>query len=72
MAKYWWHQQKQKWCQKISIKMFAIYLHQKPWNLLSVRIQSYSGPYFPAFRLNTMRYGVYRDKDTFHGVLDNK
>ena len=24
----------------------------------SVRIQSYSGPYFPAYRLNTERYGV--------------
>ena len=24
----------------------------------SVRIQSYSGPYFPAFRLNKERYGV--------------
>ena len=25
----------------------------------NVRIQSYSGPYFPAFGLNTERYGVY-------------
>ena len=25
----------------------------------SVRIRSYSGPYFPAFGLNTERYGVY-------------
>ena len=24
----------------------------------SVRIQSYSGPHFPAFELNTERYGV--------------
>ena len=24
----------------------------------SVRIRSYSGPYFPAFRLNAERYGV--------------
>ena len=24
----------------------------------SVRIRSYSGPHFPAFRLNTGRYGV--------------
>ena len=27
--------------------------------LKSVRIRSYSGPYFPAFGLNTERYGVY-------------
>ena len=26
----------------------------------SVRIRSYSGPYFPAFGLNTERYGVNR------------
>ena len=24
-----------------------------------VRIQSYSGPYFPAFRLNTERYSIF-------------
>ena len=30
---------------------------QPPWNCVkSVRIQSYSGPHFPAFRLNTERY----------------
>ena len=49
----------------------------------SVRLQSYSGPYFPAFALNTERYGVYvciqsecgkvrtkitPDTDTFHAV----
>ena len=26
--------------------------------VISVRIRSYSGPYFPTFRLNTKRYGV--------------
>ena len=50
----------------------------------SVRISSYSGPYFPAFGLNTERYGVSlriesecgkmrtritRNTDTFHVVI---
>ena len=26
--------------------------------VISVRIRSFSGPYFPVFRLNTERYGV--------------
>ena len=53
----------------------------------SVRIRSFSGPYFPAFGLNTERYGVslhiqsecgkIRTRktpitDTFHAVLDSE
>ena len=51
--------------------------------LKNVRIWSYSGPYFPAFGLNTERYGVFLliqsqcekirtritlNRDTFHAV----
>ena len=37
-----------------------LFLTEKKTNhsVKSVRIQSYSGPYFPAFGLNTERYGV--------------
>ena len=40
----------------------------------SVRIRSYSSPYFPAFGLNMERYGKMRTRltpntDTFHAVL---
>ena len=39
----------------------------------SVRIRSFSGPYFPAFGLNTERYGVWTRKTpntvTFQAVL---
>ena len=55
--------------------------------LKSVRIWSYSGPYFPAFGLNTERYCVYLriqcknekirtrktlNTDTFHEVLNSE
>ena len=34
----------------------------------SVRIRSYTGSYFPAFGINTERYGVAPNTDTFHLV----
>ena len=36
-------------------KLFLVYHH----SVKSVPIRSYSGPHFPAFGLNTERYGVY-------------
>ena len=38
----------------IAFKSNAFPMH----SVRSVRIRSYSGPYFPAFGLNTERYGV--------------
>ena len=35
-----------------------ILLKQDKHYVKSVRIRSYSGPYFPAFRLNTKRYEI--------------
>ena len=56
---------------------------QKPWHCLKiVRIRSFSGPYFPAFGLNTERHGVYLriqsecgkilNTDAFHAVWREK
>ena len=59
-------------------------LHKELHCVKSVRIRSFSGPYFPAFGLNTERYSVSLciqskcgkmrtgknpNKDTFHAVL---
>ena len=61
------------------------YVHDVINLLKSVRIRSYSGPYFPAFGLNTERYSVSLriqsecgkirtritpNTDTFHAVLN--
>ena len=35
----------------------------------SARIRCNSGPYFPAFGLNTERYGVTPITDTFHALI---
>ena len=37
----------------------------------SVRIWSYSDPYFPAFGLNTERYGVSYDENTLKSLRIN-
>ena len=37
----------------------------------SVHIWSYSGPYFPAFGLNTERYGVSYDENTLKSLRIN-
>ena len=56
-------------------KFLSYYMNNPIHCVKSVRIRSYSGPYFPAFGLNTERYGVkMRNKiisktDTFHVVL---
>ena len=45
--------------QSLSFYFFINYLHSKKIHCVeSVRIRSYSGPYFPAFGLNTERYSV--------------
>ena len=64
----------------LDIRRYTKYLR----SIKSVRIWSYSGPYFPTFRLNTERYGVSLriqsecgkiqaritpNTDTFHTVL---
>ena len=35
---------------------WKVFLWKKPHSVKSVRIRNYSGPHFPAFRLNTERY----------------
>ena len=67
-----------------SEKLFFEILSRRPHCAKSVRIRSYSGSYFPAFGLNTERYGVSLriqsecrkirtritpNTDTFHAVL---
>ena len=47
----------------VALTLYVIYVLRKIYNesmhcLKSVRIRSYSGPYFPAFGLNTERYSV--------------
>ena len=44
---------------KIVSELIRDVVDEKPLHCLKTfRIQSYSGPYFPAFGLNTERYGV--------------
>ena len=47
--------------QKAMGKFFnkTFYTITKLYCVESVRIRSFSGPYFPAFGVNTKRYGVY-------------
>ena len=75
----------QKWVSIIHPLFAAANAFKKELHCVkSVRIQRYSGPYFPAFRLNTERYGVSihipsecgkietritPNTDTFHEVL---
>ena len=63
---------------------FLRHVHEYTHYVKSVHIQSFSGPYFPEFGLNTERYGVSLciqskcgkirtrktpDMDTFHAVI---
>ena len=57
-------------------KLWKILLRQgvhfsKIYCVKRVRIRSYSGPYFPAFGLNTKRYSVTSNTDTFYAVNVN-
>ena len=69
----------------VPLRKHSIYLHCREHCVKSVRIRSYSGPYFPAFRLNTERYsvslcihskcekirtGITPNSDTFNAVVE--
>ena len=48
--------------------LFEQHYHKQIHCVKSVRIRSYSGPYFPAFGLNTERYGMWENADQNNSV----